>query len=109
MNQIKLKTTGQMQIPVCRSEVVTESSTVDSSRNANMQNVDPKQGSGNAESLKVPGNLGSTEFTLPLFDENKGMNPVAVGRIFPVSGNIAKTVANSSKEINCRLGVEAVA
>jgi hypothetical protein len=74
MNQIKLKTTGQMQIPVCRSEVVTESSTVDSCKHAN---VDPKQGSGNAESLKVSGNLGSTEFALALFDENKGMNPVA--------------------------------
>jgi stress response protein YsnF len=70
--QLKSKTGDQMQVPVRRNDAVIEGEVV----NSNRHKVDPKEGSSNAESLKVTGNLGSTEFALP-FDENKGMNPVS--------------------------------
>ena len=68
--QLKLKVGNQMRIPVERTGVVTDGSAVNARGDVN-------KGSSNLESVKATGNLGSTEFALPLFDEDKGMNPVS--------------------------------
>ncbi|PNF39731.1 hypothetical protein B7P43_G04775 [Cryptotermes secundus] len=70
MVQLKLKVSNQMRIPVDRTGVVTDGRTVNARGDVN-------KGSSNLESVKATGNLGSTEFALPLFDEDKGVNPVS--------------------------------
>jgi hypothetical protein len=77
VNQIKLKTGDQVQVPVHRCEGIAEASAINLDKSVNPKIIDPRPGSSNAESIKIAGNLGSTEFALPTFDENKGMNPVA--------------------------------
>jgi hypothetical protein len=78
VNQIKVKTGDQVQVPVHRSDGIAETRAVSSNTSVKPQIIDPRPGSSNAESIKITGNLGSTEFALPTFDENKGMNPVAL-------------------------------
>jgi flagellar capping protein FliD len=56
VNQIKIKTGEQTQVQVHRSGTVVEASAQSSDRNVNLTSTDPRAGSSNAESLRIPGN-----------------------------------------------------
>jgi hypothetical protein len=71
VNQIRLKTGDQVQVPVHRSEGIAEASAINLDQSVNPQIIDPRPGSSNAESIKIAGNLGSTKFALPTFDETR--------------------------------------
>jgi hypothetical protein len=78
VDQIKLKTTEkQAQVPVGQKEAVATRSMIERDTVEKSQEIDQTLESSDMELLKVTGSLGRSEFALPTFDENKGINPVA--------------------------------